>query len=60
MILVNEPKTSNPLDRECSVCLSPAGEPCTQPTDRGRRTVAWYHLDREFGIQSSEVFPTSD
>jgi hypothetical protein len=45
---------SIPLDRECSVCQAKVGEPCTQPTDRGRKAVTWFHLDREFGIQTSE------
>jgi hypothetical protein len=31
----------------CPACYAPAGEPCTQPTDNGRRAVGWHHLSRE-------------
>lgn len=31
----------------CPACQAPAGEPCTQPTDNGRRVVRWAHLSRE-------------
>lgn len=36
----------DPLDIQCPACLAKAGHPCTQPTDTGRRDVAWIHLSR--------------
>lgn len=31
----------------CENCNAQAGQPCTQPTDTGRKPVAWVHLIRE-------------
>lgn len=36
-----------PIDVGCSNCQSPAGHPCSQPTDNGRRDVTWFHSARE-------------
>lgn len=36
-----------PLLIACPACYSPAGEPCTLPTDAGRRPMRRYHLARE-------------
>lgn len=30
----------------CPNCQAPTGEPCTQPTDTGRRVVSWVHNAR--------------
>jgi len=30
----------------CPTCLAPAGQPCTAPTDSGRRAVTWVHVTR--------------
>ena len=27
----------------CPNCQAPAGEPCTTPTNAGRRDVSWHH-----------------
>lgn len=35
----------------CPACFAAAGEPCTAPTDTGRRVVAWVHMSREDGIR---------
>lgn len=40
-------KSADPLTRPCPVCMSPAGVPCSQATNTGRRTVKWFHLKRE-------------
>jgi len=40
-------KTTGPLARPCPVCMSPAGVPCSQATNTGRRTVQWFHMKRE-------------
>lgn len=34
------------LSRSCPNCQAPAGEPCTQPTNTGRRVVNWVHSSR--------------
>lgn len=31
----------------CENCNAQQGQPCTQPTDTGRKPVAWVHLARE-------------
>jgi hypothetical protein len=31
----------------CPNCHARPGEPCTQPTESGRRNVPWFHLSRE-------------
>ena len=36
----------------CPTCHAPVGEPCTQPTDIGRKPVKWIHsarLDLAYG-----------
>ncbi len=41
---------SAPLDRrsvDCPTCMVKAGEPCTAPTDDGRRVVNWTHYARQ-------------
>lgn len=30
----------------CPNCQSKAGDPCTQPTENGRKNVPWYHHAR--------------
>lgn len=35
-----------PLEVGCPACQAKPGEPCTQPTDTGRRSVRWYHHAR--------------
>lgn len=30
----------------CPTCFAPAGQPCTAPTDTGRRAVTWVHVRR--------------
>lgn len=30
----------------CPTCLATAGQPCTVPTDSGRRAVTWVHVAR--------------
>lgn len=35
------------LARVCPVCNAQPTEPCTIPNDNSRRTVNWFHLDRE-------------
>jgi hypothetical protein len=39
--------TANPRDVACPACYSPAGQPCTQPTDTSRKPVSWVHYARE-------------
>lgn len=43
------PTTADLATREtvCPACNAQPGEPCTQPTDTGRRKVAYHHLARE-------------
>jgi rubrerythrin len=40
------PKSPNPADYTCPACQAPAGQPCTQPTNTGRRPVRWHHAMR--------------
>lgn len=42
-----ETPAETPQDRACPVCQARPGQPCTQPTDTGRRPVTWFHLNRE-------------
>jgi len=35
------------LSRPCPVCQAKPGEPCTTPTDTGRRPIRGFHLARE-------------
>lgn len=39
----------------CPNCMSPIGFPCSQPTDDGRRPVAWFHLAREALAEKEEA-----
>lgn len=39
----------------CPNCQAPSGERCTQPTDTGRRDVAWVHLARSSSAIESET-----
>lgn len=39
-------KVIGPLSLKCPACQSPAGNPCTQPTEDGRRNVQWFHESR--------------
>jgi len=34
------------LNLTCPACHAPAGKQCTQPTDRGRVSVSWFHHAR--------------
>ena len=38
---------AEPLTVACTNCHAQPGQPCTQPTDAGRRPVPWFHLARE-------------
>jgi hypothetical protein len=40
--------TGSPRDVTCPACFAPVGEPCTAPTDTGRRNVAWHHFARTY------------
>lgn len=40
----------------CPACHSKPGKPCTQPTNTGRKPVAWVHLVRE----SAFMFPPEE
>ena len=44
------------LTVDCPACQAKAGDSCTQPTDNGRKAVAWVHLARESAFQ----FPPED
>lgn len=37
----------DPKSRPCPACYARPGEPCTTPTDTGRRNVGWFHYARE-------------
>lgn len=36
-----------PLTVSCPNCQAAPGQPCTQPTDMGRKAVTWFHIARE-------------
>lgn len=44
-----------PITLACRACGSQIGEPCTAPTDTGRRYVRWFHLLREDDSKLTEV-----
>lgn len=31
----------------CPACFADVGDPCTEPTNTGRRNVRWFHTKRE-------------
>jgi len=37
----------------CPNCAAQPGQPCTQPTDTGRRNVTWHHLAREAAVSGA-------
>lgn len=37
----------SPRQTHCDACNAKPGEPCTSPTNTGRRSVNWYHTTRE-------------
>lgn len=37
----------DPSEVTCPACQAPIGEPCTAPTNTGRRVVKWWHEARE-------------
>lgn len=37
----------DPKSATCPNCQARPGEPCTQPTETGRKKVTWTHLSRE-------------
>lgn len=37
----------NPMLIRCPACQAGVGQPCTQPTETGRRAVRWLHIARE-------------
>lgn len=41
-----ERRTYGALEVRCPACQSRPGQGCTQPTNTGRRTVAWWHTAR--------------
>lgn len=45
------PVPRGPLDSVCPACNALPGRPCTQPTDTGRRAVAWVHSSREVAAE---------
>jgi hypothetical protein len=47
----------NPKTVPCPACQAPGGEPCTAPTDTGRRPVNWFHLAREDEVREQELNP---
>lgn len=38
---------ASPILVRCLACFAKVGEPCTAPTETGRRYVEWFHLVRE-------------
>lgn len=42
-------------NKECPNCHSKPGEACTQPTDTGRRPVAWVHLSRLVEVKEKKA-----
>lgn len=36
----------NSIFYECKACGSKPGEPCSQPTENGRKNVKWFHYAR--------------
>jgi len=42
-----EPEPQKPIDVVCDACFAKPGKVCSQPTNVGRRDVAWFHLSRE-------------
>ena len=53
-IMTNEPRptvhstriSDYILTERCPTCQAKAGDPCTQPTNTGRRRVNWHHISR--------------
>lgn len=48
-----EPTVAQAQTVTCPNCQAPPGTPCTQPTDTGRRSVAWVHLARQSAFSES-------
>jgi hypothetical protein len=48
------------LSRTCPACLAPVGEPCTAPTDTGRREIKGFHLARESDEEASTNGETTE
>lgn len=46
---------ANPRVVACPNCNAKPGEPCSQPTDTGRRDVNWYHSAREGAALTSKM-----
>jgi len=44
----------------CPACHATAGEPCTAPTDTGRRIVRWVHVARGDALLKSLIERRSD
>lgn len=40
----------SPMAIVCTTCNAGPGKSCSQPTENGRRTVAWFHAAREDGL----------
>lgn len=50
-------ETPSPITARCPNCQARPGEPCTQPTDTGRRNVSWFHMARESAVGKPPSLP---
>lgn len=50
----------HPRAVECRACNAQPGEPCSAPTDTGRRSVTWHHFIRENDAMRTGLEPTDD
>lgn len=41
-----------PLSLKCTACNAQGGNPCTTPTEDGRRNVTWFHHARESAVDT--------
>jgi hypothetical protein len=46
--------SSSPFSVVCPNCNAQVTEPCTQPTDTGRRVVAFFHSSREMLVADDD------
>lgn len=42
----------SPLSLHCPACRARGDQPCTTPTDNGRREVKWFHHAREDAVDT--------
>lgn len=48
---MKRPSDAESVKHTCGNCNAQPGEPCTTPTDTGRRAVTWFHYGRLSGAE---------